>query len=264
MNRGISGQITGEMLGRMKADVIDLKPAAMLVLAGTNDIARGVPLSAIENNLTMIADLADLYKIKPMFASVLPISDYHKDVNPRYEMSKARPPSAIIELNRWLEAFCKQRHYPYVDYFSKMVDPSGYMKADLADDGLHPNSAGLSRDGSDRAGDDRPSCRPVRRLRRRPAVSGDRPQQEDGFAGSHSKARAGRDCADGPNARSRATQAHSIQGKGAEARAVETVQADPVPAAAPPKPTPSKVKESASEARAGRSPHGAGADASAR
>src|SRR5438552_1697650 len=44
VNRGISGQITAEMLDRMKADVIDLKPAAMLVLGGTNDIARGVPL----------------------------------------------------------------------------------------------------------------------------------------------------------------------------------------------------------------------------
>jgi lysophospholipase L1-like esterase len=142
VNRGISGQITGEMLGRMKPDVIDLKPTGMLVLAGTNDIARGVPLSAIENNLTMIADLADYYKIKPLFASVLPISDYHKDVSPRFEMSKQRPPSSIIELNRWLEAFCKQRHYPYVDYYSQMVDPAGYLKADLADDGLHPNSAG--------------------------------------------------------------------------------------------------------------------------
>ncbi len=142
VNRGIGGQITGEMLGRMKADVIDLKPSAMLVLAGTNDIARGVPVSTIENNLTMMADLAELYKIKPMFASVLPISDYHKDVNPRYEMTKVRPPSTIVELNRWLEAFCKQRHYPYIDYFSKMVDPSGYMKAEFADDGLHPNSAG--------------------------------------------------------------------------------------------------------------------------
>ncbi len=142
VNRGIGGQITGEMLGRMKADVIDLKPAGMIVLAGTNDIARGVPLTAIENNLTMIADLAEYYKIKPMFASVLPISDYHKDVNPRYEMTKVRPPATIIELNRWLEAFCKQRRYPYVDYFSKMVDPSGFMRAELADDGLHPNSAG--------------------------------------------------------------------------------------------------------------------------
>jgi len=142
VNRGIGGQVTGEMLGRMKADVIDLKPAGMLVLAGTNDIARGVPLSTIVNNLVMIADLADAYKIKPMFASVLPISDYHKDVNPRYEMSKLRPPSVILDLNRWLEAFCKQRHYPYVDYFSPMADPRGYMKSELADDGLHPNSAG--------------------------------------------------------------------------------------------------------------------------
>lgn len=142
VNRGISGQITSEMLARMKADVIDLKPAGVLVLGGTNDIARGYALSTIENNLTMIADLADHYKIKPLFASVLPVSDYHKDVNPRYEMTKLRAPSSIIELNRWLEAFCKVRHYAYVDYFSQMVDPAGYLKTDLADDGLHPNSAG--------------------------------------------------------------------------------------------------------------------------
>jgi len=112
--------------------------SAVLILAGTNDIARGTPLSTIENNLTMIADLADVYRIKPIFASVLPISDYHKDVNPRYEMSKQRSPAAIIELNRWIQALCSQRRYQYVDYFSQMVDPSGYMKADLADDGLHP------------------------------------------------------------------------------------------------------------------------------
>lgn len=142
VNRGISGQITGEMLGRMRADVIDLKPSGVLVLAGTNDIARGVPLSAIENNLTMIADLAELYKIKPLLASVLPISDYHKDANPRYEMSKQRPPATIIELNRWIQGFCKQRHYEYVDYFAQTVDPAGYIKSELADDGLHPNSAG--------------------------------------------------------------------------------------------------------------------------
>jgi hypothetical protein len=77
-----------------------------------------------------------------MFASVLPISDYHKDVNPRYEMSKPRPPATILELNRWIQSFCAQRRYHNVDYFSQMADPSGYMKSELADDGLHPNSAG--------------------------------------------------------------------------------------------------------------------------
>jgi len=143
VNRGISGQVTGEMLGRMKADVLDLHPAAMLVLAGTNDIARGTPLSTIENNLVMMADLADAYKVKPMFASVLPVSDYHKDQNPRNEMTKTRPPATILELNRWIEGFCKQRNYAYVDYFPALVDSAGQMNADLADDGLHPNAAGF-------------------------------------------------------------------------------------------------------------------------
>ncbi|HLJ47591.1 MAG TPA: GDSL-type esterase/lipase family protein [Bryobacteraceae bacterium] len=142
INRGISGQITGEMLGRMIADVVALRPQAVLILAGTNDLARGVSLLAIENNLTMIADLADYYKIKVIMASVLPVSDYHKDVNPSYERSKERSPSLIRSLNGWIESFSKDRGFTYLDYFSAMVDDSGFIKPDLADDGLHPNSAG--------------------------------------------------------------------------------------------------------------------------
>lgn len=142
VNRGIGGQMTGQMLGRMKADVIDVKPAAVLILAGTNDIARGLPLGAIQNNLSMIADLADAHKIKVLMASVLPISDYNKDKDPRNERSPQRPPATIRELNTWIEHFCKQRSFVYVDYFSKLVDKAGMLPADLADDGLHPNAAG--------------------------------------------------------------------------------------------------------------------------
>ena len=142
VNRGISGQITGEMLGRMRADVVNLRPAAMLVLAGTNDIARGVPIGTIENNLVMIADIAEFNHVRPLFASVLPVSDYHKNVNPRYEMTRQRPPSTIVALNRWLQQFCSQRGYTYVDYYSAMVDSAGFLQADLADDGLHPNTKG--------------------------------------------------------------------------------------------------------------------------
>ncbi len=142
VNRGISGQITSQMLGRMKADVIDLKPAAMIVLAGTNDIARGISIGAIENNLSMIADLAKAHDITPLFASVLPVSDYHKDENPAFEMTKRRPPETIRTLNAWIQNFCRQRNYVYVDYFSALVDQSGFLKADAANDGLHPNSVG--------------------------------------------------------------------------------------------------------------------------
>ncbi len=142
INRGISGQITGQMLGRMESDVIKLRPAAMLVLGGTNDIAREVPLAGIEDNLTAIADLAEFHNIKLIFASVLPVSDYHKDVNPNYEMTKTRPLATIRALNDWMKAFCARRDCLYLDYYSSLVDADGYLKADVADDGLHPNGAG--------------------------------------------------------------------------------------------------------------------------
>jgi lysophospholipase L1-like esterase len=142
VNRGISGQITGEMLGRMTADVINLRPEAVLILAGTNDIARGVPIRTIENNLMMIAELAVSHQIRPLFASILPVSDYHKNVNPQYARTGQRPPATILNLNNWLKQFCSQRGYLYVDYYSSMVDSAGFLQADLADDGLHPNPKG--------------------------------------------------------------------------------------------------------------------------
>ena len=142
VNRGIGGQITGEMLGRMQADVINLKPRLVLVLAGINDLGRGVAVSTIENNLSMIADLAEVHHIEPMFASLLPVSDYHKDVNPQYARTTHLPPAKILELNGWLKSFCEQRHFPYVDYHSALVDKAGFLQADLADDGLHPNAKG--------------------------------------------------------------------------------------------------------------------------
>jgi lysophospholipase L1-like esterase len=142
VNRGISGQITGQMLARFKADVIDLHPEAVLILGGTNDLARGIPLVAIENNYLMMADLADRYKIKVIFATVLPVSDYHKDTNPALEMTRDRPPAYISALNEWLGALCQQRGYTFLNYFQSMVDSAGRLQADLSDDGLHPNPKG--------------------------------------------------------------------------------------------------------------------------
>jgi lysophospholipase L1-like esterase len=142
VNRGISGQVTGEMLGRMKADVLDLKPQAMLILAGTNDLARGTALGTITNNYTMIAELAKAHGIKVVFASVLPVSDYHKAANPDNERSNLRPPASIKALNDWLKRYCAASGCTYLDYFTALADRTGMLKAELADDGLHPNAAG--------------------------------------------------------------------------------------------------------------------------
>ncbi len=142
INRGISGQITGEMLGRLKADVINLRPSAVVILAGTNDLSRGISLTGIEDNILMMADLCDTYKVKVIIASVLPVSDYHKADNQSYERTPARPPIFIKALNEWIESFCANRHHVYLNYHAAMVDETGQLKADLGDDGLHPNAKG--------------------------------------------------------------------------------------------------------------------------
>ncbi len=139
VNRGISAQITGQMLGRMKADVLDLKPAALVVLAGTNDLDRGATVETIENNLTMIGSLAKAAGIRVIFASILPVSDYAKD---RPAQTPVRPPEKILALNQWLQELCRREGFTYLDYHSAMKDEQGLLKAELADDGLHPNAAG--------------------------------------------------------------------------------------------------------------------------
>jgi lysophospholipase L1-like esterase len=130
------------MLGRMLVDVVANKPAAMVLLAGTNDIARNIELTTIQSNITMIADLADKYQIKPIFASILPIHDYNKDKNPAFEMSRRRPMESIRAMNVWIKSFCAKRGYTYLDYFTPTLDEAGFLKKDLAEDGLHPNAAG--------------------------------------------------------------------------------------------------------------------------
>ncbi|HEX5008382.1 MAG TPA: SGNH/GDSL hydrolase family protein [Hyphomonadaceae bacterium] len=142
VNRGISGQITSQMLGRMKADVINLRPDVVVLLGGTNDLARGAPVETVTGNIAMIADLCAYNKIKLVIASVLPVSDYHMHINPAYEMSKRRPPAQIEAINRWAKDFAAQHGIGFLDYAAAMRDERGMLKADLADDGLHPNAAG--------------------------------------------------------------------------------------------------------------------------
>ena len=77
-----------------------------------------------------------------IMASVLPIHDYNKDQHPRLERSPQRPPATILQLNDWIQRYCRTNGHLYLDYFTAMVDPNGFLKNDLADDGLHPNAAG--------------------------------------------------------------------------------------------------------------------------
>lgn len=139
INRGISGQTTAQMLLRFYPDVIALKPKAVVFLAGTNDIGGNlgpVTLESIENNLAAMADMARANGIKVVLGSVLPVCDYHRP------QTAQRPPEKINALNAWLKETAAKNHYVYLDYYSATVDDKGFFKAELTNDGLHPNAAG--------------------------------------------------------------------------------------------------------------------------
>jgi lysophospholipase L1-like esterase len=144
INRGIGGQTTPQMLVRFRPDVIDLKPAVVVVLAGTNDIAGNTgeeTLEQIEGDYATMAELAKVHGIRMVFASVMPINNY----NPRaLSFFLQRSPEKILALNAWLKKYCADQGLVYLDYFSAMVDARGMLKAELTADGLHPNAAGFA------------------------------------------------------------------------------------------------------------------------
>ena len=145
INRGISGQTTPQMLIRFRPDVIALRPKAVVILAGTNDLAGNTgptTLDAIDDNLKQMADLATANGIRVVIASVLPVSDYEMRDGKPLTQTVRRPPAQILALNKWIHDFAKTRGYVYLDYFSAMVDDKGFLKDALSDDGLHPNAQG--------------------------------------------------------------------------------------------------------------------------
>ena len=162
VNRGISGQTTSQMLVRMYPDVLDLKPAAMVLLAGINDVSRNTgPSTAemIEQNIMAMTELAQHHGIKVILCSVLPVSDYPylKQGNapaanagagargaapPRLKMTEGHPPGDILKLNSWMKEYAARVNAIYADYFSAFVDEKGWLKDGYSTDGLHPNAEG--------------------------------------------------------------------------------------------------------------------------
>ena len=140
VNRGISGQTTPQMLVRFRQDVIDLHPEAVVILAGTNDIAGNTgpsTLEMIEDNLRSMAELAQANHIHVILATVLPAADY--------PWRKGLEPAPKIKaLNQWMANYCAEKKITYLDYYSSMADEAGGMKPDISKDGVHPNAAGYA------------------------------------------------------------------------------------------------------------------------
>jgi len=140
LNRGVSGQTTAQMLIRFRQDVIELKPAAVVIQGGLADIAGFTGpsgLDEIEGNLRSMAELAAFHHIVPIVVGAPPAADYPGRTGPE-------PATRIVALNERLARYCAASRFVFLDYHAALAGPDGLMKAGVSDDGVHPNEKGYA------------------------------------------------------------------------------------------------------------------------
>lgn len=140
VGRGISGQVTSQMLCRFQSDVIALRPKMVIIMAGTNDIAQNngyISHEHILQNIQSMCELAKQNKIRPVLCSCLPAAAFKW----RPEM---KPAEDIKRLNEMIQEYAKANKIKYIDYHSALVDEHGGLPEKYAADGVHPNMDGYA------------------------------------------------------------------------------------------------------------------------
>ena len=133
VNRGISGQTTPQMLVRFRADVIDIGAKAVVILAGTNDIAGNTGPSTLEmilDNIKSMTEIAQANGVKVILCSVLPAFDY--PWRPGLE-----PNVKIPKLNTLIKNYADRNGVYYLDYFSALDDGNNGISKENSYDGVH-------------------------------------------------------------------------------------------------------------------------------
>ena len=138
--RGISGQVSSQMLVRFRQDVINLKPKVVVILTGANDIAENdgyMPNEGIMSNIESMCELAELHGITPVLCSLLPCDHFYWLKN-----SNIYPAGRILQMNEMIKDYCKKKGYEYVDYHSAMTTEKGGINPPYSRDFIHPNRKG--------------------------------------------------------------------------------------------------------------------------
>jgi lysophospholipase L1-like esterase len=138
IGRGISAQTTPQMLARFRQDVIDLHPAVVQIMAGTNDIAGNtgpMTLEQTQGNIRSMVELAHAHGIRVILASIPPADRFPW----KPELSVAEK---IVAMNRWLKAYAARSGCVYADYWTALKGAGLGMREGLSSDHVHPTRAG--------------------------------------------------------------------------------------------------------------------------
>ena len=143
LGRGISGQVSAQMLVRFRQDVIDLHPDVVVINAGTNDVAENqgpYDEDFTFGNIVSMTELAQANDIAVVLTSVLPAAAF------RWRPAITDGADKIAALNARIKAYAAEKGIPYVDYYTSLVvsDSSRALNPAYSNDGVHPLAAGYA------------------------------------------------------------------------------------------------------------------------
>jgi len=138
-NRGISGDTTRGMLLRLPGDVLALKPAAVVILAGTNDLEEQATPEQIAGNLRLLIAALKKHRadLPVVLCQVFPSS-----------ASKQRPAAKIRQVNTLLAGLVKSEpQVTLLDTWTLFANAEGDAQPAEFPDVLHPNEVGYRKWG---------------------------------------------------------------------------------------------------------------------
>ncbi len=134
--RGIGGQTSAQMLMRFTSDVLDLHPKAVVIMAGTNDVAHNdywvAPDKVVDNVIAMCL-LAKANNIVPIISSIPPCASFV------WNPSIQNAGQTIVDINKQLKNYADNNGITYIDYHSALTDEHNGFQKNLSEDGCHPN-----------------------------------------------------------------------------------------------------------------------------
>lgn len=144
INKGISGNVTDDLLNRIEQDVIDYQPKKIFILIGTNDLARGKDseyivkqIEKIVNKIEQESKNTEIY-----IESILPINDDEEEEKINIEAVGNRKNSDIQKANRLIKELCEKRNITYIDTYSEFTNEDGKLKLNYTKEGLHLSDEG--------------------------------------------------------------------------------------------------------------------------
>lgn len=139
VNRGISGQTSPQILLRFMADVVALRPKAVHILCGGNDMAGNTGPSTVEdyrNNILAMVTLAETHGIRVILGALTPFNIV--SWNPAVGDLRER----TAELNAWQRTLVAERGLVRADYFAALANAEQRLRPEFHRDGVHPTRAG--------------------------------------------------------------------------------------------------------------------------